>query len=145
MLSTPHIMIGAAIVKLIPNPIISIPLAFLIHFLFDAIPHWDFSVSFTPKSLFKVFIDYSIGIGLIFFLSLGDKNQLIIIFGGIAATAPDIILGSWKVLGFQFLNVAPLNTMNSFHTEIQKRIPVFWGLGLSVVAIIITAWILVQS
>jgi len=41
MLETPHVAVGAAIATKIPNPFISIPLAFASHVVLDKIPHWN--------------------------------------------------------------------------------------------------------
>ncbi|MDP3994698.1 MAG: hypothetical protein Q8P91_02620 [bacterium] len=41
MLETPHVAVGAAIALKIPNPLISIPLAFASHFVLDRVPHWN--------------------------------------------------------------------------------------------------------
>lgn len=41
MLETPHVAVGAAIALKIPNPLISIPLAFASHFILDRVPHWN--------------------------------------------------------------------------------------------------------
>lgn len=41
MLETPHVAVAAAIASKIPNPLISIPLAFASHFLLDMVPHWN--------------------------------------------------------------------------------------------------------
>ncbi len=44
MILSVHFITGAAITKLIPNKLIAYPLAFLSHFLLDAIPHADYSL-----------------------------------------------------------------------------------------------------
>ena len=41
MLETPHALVGAALAVKIGNPLLSIPLAFLSHFVLDRIPHWN--------------------------------------------------------------------------------------------------------
>jgi len=41
MLLTPHTAVGIALGAAIPNPIISVPLAFISHFALDMVPHWD--------------------------------------------------------------------------------------------------------
>lgn len=41
MLETPHVALGAAIAVAIPNPYVSIPLAFASHFVLDMVPHWN--------------------------------------------------------------------------------------------------------
>ncbi|GMR19015.1 MAG: hypothetical protein BMS9Abin34_139 [Patescibacteria group bacterium] len=41
MLLTPHVAAGVAIASVVPDPRLAIPLAFLSHFVLDAVPHWD--------------------------------------------------------------------------------------------------------
>lgn len=41
MLELPHTLVGATIASYIPNPLISLPLAFASHLLVDLIPHWN--------------------------------------------------------------------------------------------------------
>ncbi|MEX0616891.1 MAG: hypothetical protein WD231_03730 [Candidatus Woykebacteria bacterium] len=144
MLSTPHILVGAAIVKVIPNPAISLPLAFLSHLLFDAIPHWDFSPTLAPKTLFKIFLDYALGMLLVFLLTLGSENQILILLGGVAATVPDFILASFRLFNLQFLNFWPLSVFNKFHLDIQNRVSPLWGGLVSFVTVLICAFILLK-
>ena len=144
MLSTPHLMVGAAIVKSIPNPYISLPAAFLSHFIFDFIPHWDFSISLRPKHLFSALADYGVGLLLIFLISIGDTNQLLIILGGIAATLPDFILGGWRVLEISILNIPPIKSLNNFHQNIQNRVSIFWGGLVSIITILVSVYILAK-
>jgi hypothetical protein len=41
MLELPHAVVGATIALLIPEPSISLPLAFASHFIMDLYPHWN--------------------------------------------------------------------------------------------------------
>ena len=41
MLETPHILVGVTIATFIPNPLVSLPLSLLSHFVLDLIPHWN--------------------------------------------------------------------------------------------------------
>ncbi len=41
MLELPHVLVGAAIATVVPNPLISIPLSLASHFLGDYVPHWN--------------------------------------------------------------------------------------------------------
>lgn len=56
MLYTPHFLTGAAIVSLIPNPLIGLPLAFLSHVALDLTPHNDFDLKqgITLKDFFRI-------------------------------------------------------------------------------------------
>ena len=115
MLSTPHILVGGAIVKIIPNPIISLPLAILSHFLFDFIPHWDFKITLKPRPLMAALIDYVFGLALLYAVSSDQLNQLLIMFGGIGATGPDFLMGGARVLNIKFLKSnAPNNPSDLF-------------------------------
>lgn len=40
MFVTSHLLTGAAIGSVVPNPLLTIPLAFVSHFAMDALPHW---------------------------------------------------------------------------------------------------------
>lgn len=53
MTATAHALVSGAIVAAIPNPAISLPLAFISHFIMDLIPHWDFGTNWRSRS--KVF------------------------------------------------------------------------------------------
>jgi len=142
MLSTPHILVGGAIVKIIPNPIISLPLAILSHFLFDFIPHWDFKITLKPRPLMAALIDYVFGLALLYAVSSDQLNQLLILFGGICATGPDFLMGGVKVLNIKFLNFWPLSLLNNFHYEIQNRVNIFWGSVSSILTALISIFIL---
>lgn len=55
MLLTPHAAVGIAIGSAIPDPKIAIPLAFLSHFVLDAIPHWDdIGIGFSSKRFSRI-------------------------------------------------------------------------------------------
>jgi len=41
MLETSHVVVGMAIGKYVPNPLLAFVFSFLSHFILDFIPHWD--------------------------------------------------------------------------------------------------------
>ena len=112
MTLTTHAVVGAAIAgALADKPILAILLAFLSHFILDAIPHWDY----TPRSAVRNPdrpLDNDLKIGHAFFFDLlviaGDfflglflaalvfysapaHVVLIALLGAIAAMAPDFL------------------------------------------------------
>ena len=112
MLPSLHILTGAAIAKIIPNKAIAYPLAFLSHFILDAIPHRDFETNghfqgfkslkfwlFVLKLEFDVFIS-------IFIISTTTSSSLHyreIVFGGFLGFLPDLLLGLSHIFrGFNF-------------------------------------------
>lgn len=103
MLLTPHAAVGIAIGSAVPDPKISIPLAFLSHFVLDAIPHWDdielglSSKKFTKisRAAFRVvLVDFLLAISLtLFFIywSLPDIGVTTTIAScALAAILPDV-------------------------------------------------------
>ncbi|HUT96413.1 MAG TPA: hypothetical protein VMW82_02510 [Candidatus Paceibacterota bacterium] len=108
MILLPHIITGAVIGAKTQNFGLIIILGFLIHFIMDRIPHWDYSIKGVQDfrktrnfkkliiTLIKIGIDGLIGL-LIVFLTLWQKEQLnfnyllFVLFGIFVSVLPDII------------------------------------------------------
>lgn len=104
MLYTPHFLTGAVILKLVPNPVIGLPLAFLSHIALDLTPHNDFDLrpGITLKEFFKMekkrrniiiaalSFDYILTAVLFFWLLITYKNYLLLL-GGVVGVLPDAI------------------------------------------------------
>ena len=103
MLETPHVVIGAAIATAIPNPLISIPLAFASHFILDKVPHWNPHLNtelnkygkVTKKSTRIVIADVLLALVLGFYiasLALPDTaHTTTILLACLASVLPDLI------------------------------------------------------
>lgn len=48
MLSTPHLLVGAAVSRLLPHPALALVGGFISHFVLDSIPHWDPGTKLSP-------------------------------------------------------------------------------------------------
>lgn len=147
MLSTPHLLVGAAIVKIVPNPVISLPLAFLSHFVLDSIPHWDGSpkAPFSRKIFGGIFLDYAFGASLVFVLTNSYENQYFLWLGAFLGTLPDFILGSYKHLESFFSGFAIVRVPNEFHLAIQRNLPLVNGLLTSTLISFIAVIILLYQ
>jgi hypothetical protein len=135
MLSTPHLLVGAAIVKVMPEPTISLPIAFLSHFVFDSIPHWDGSpkAPFNTKTSLGVMVDYAIGVSLVYLATVGLENQYFIWLGAFLATLPDFILGAYRHYLSFFEKYALVAIPNRFHMGIQRNVTFWPGLVITMV------------
>ena len=146
MLSTPHLLVGAAIVKVVPDPIISLPLAFMSHFALDSLPHWDGSpkAPFSKKIFGGIFLDYAFGASLVLVLTINYENpsQYLLWLGAFVGTLPDFILGSYKHLEGVFGKYAFVRIPNEFHTSIQRNLPLVKGLLMSGIVSIVAILIL---
>lgn len=147
MLSTPHLLVGAAIVKTIPNPMVSLPLAFLSHFALDAFPHWDGSpkTPFSLKTTGWIIVDYLIGLNIILLLTVGLENQFLIIFGAFLGTLPDFILGAYRHLRTSLERFTIIAVPNQFHISIQRNISFYPGLIVTALTSLISIFILLDG
>jgi len=123
VLELPHTLVGITIATKIPNPFISLPLAFLSGFLLDMLPHWnphlytemnhDGKVS--RRSTLICFADSGIALifGLYFALRFWPDwpRAAIILAGWFFAALPDLIEAPYFFLGiknnliFKFINL----------------------------------------
>lgn len=96
MTATAHAIVGAAIATKIPNPFISIPLAFLSHFVCDKIPHWDVMTNRASKSKRQIFtqslIDAILSLVLVsalFYFAFQNSDPVNIFLCAFSAQLPD--------------------------------------------------------
>jgi hypothetical protein len=90
MTATAHALVGAAITAKIPDPALALSVAFVSHFIFDKLPHWDVMTETDHGNHKTIFIkstaDVLTGFGLVF-LFFGASP--IIFLGAFAAQLPD--------------------------------------------------------
>jgi len=97
MTGTTHLLAGAAMGKILKNPVLAIIIGFLIHFIMDLVPHWDLGYLFCKKwtCYLMAMSDPIFGIAVLVILGLiarFDKKTWIIVFlGGLSSIAPDVM------------------------------------------------------
>jgi hypothetical protein len=103
MLELPHAIVGATIATKVSNPFLSLPLAFLSHFLLDILPHWNphiftemqASGKISKKSVVIIFLDALMALLFGLFLAFRFWPKIdrvtIILLGSFLAVAPDLI------------------------------------------------------
>lgn len=138
MLLTPHVLVGLAIAKAVPNPLISVPLSIAMHFLGDKIPHWDF-YSNTPKEQrirgwrpIAVMGDFglAIAVGLTFVLyNLWVQKDPFMAFNtflcGIGSVLPDALEAPHI---FTNAKIKAIEKLTDFQRKMQTQAPLPWGL-----------------
>ncbi len=137
-----HMLFGAAIGSLIKNVYLAIILAFLSHYFLDLFPHVEYLIKNKGEKplhdvlpdIFKVFLDFCIGLLII---SLFSLNQPIIYIYAFFAVIPDTL----TVLNY-FLPSKILNIHDKLHTKIHflknKKISNFWRILSQIMAVIIS-------
>jgi len=130
MLSTPHLLVGAAIAQSIQNPAVALPAAFASHFVLDMTPHWDGSpkAPFSKRVVGGVVIDYAFGAALIFLISQGDPRQAIILLGAFLATLPDFIMAFSRHIKTPLIKLPLIDRFNRYHSNVQYNVRFVSGL-----------------
>jgi hypothetical protein len=151
MLETPHVVIGAAIATKIPNPFISIPLAFASHFLLEQIPHWNPHLNTELKKHGKISTTSNIVIAsdVMLSLSLGSyiafqkypniSAMVVILIACFASVLPDLVEAPY----FYFKYQNPLlNKWIGFQKKLQSDTSLIPGLLTQATTIILALmWI----
>lgn len=116
MTATNHALAGAAIAVTVNSPL-ALPLAFVAHFVMDAIPHSDLK----PKEIWvDIFIAAFMTAALVLFL--GDKFSPWLVFGSVIACAsPDLVWGwrYYKLSDFKKAISPPWSSFSQWHQKIQ--------------------------
>lgn len=135
MLELPHTLVGAAIATRIPNPLISLPLALLSHFLLDFVPHWNPSLyTETQKhgrpsgySTRFVFLDSSLSLILGFLVAARqwpDRGHfLLIILCCFLAVAPDVLEAPYFFLKYRPAWMENLIQWQRRHQGRARKVP----------------------
>lgn len=149
VLETPHALVGAAIATKIPNPAISLPLAFASHFVLDMVPHWNPHLNtelkkhgkVTNKSrnivIFDVISALAFGTLMASQFATSPSHMVTILFGAFAGVLPDVIEGPYFFLKWK--NKAILRWL-AFQKSIQVDTTPFPGIATQVATIIAAVW-----
>lgn len=92
MLTTPHLIVGAAIGAHFHNPMVIAPAAAASHFLLDSIPHLMGIIEvedLDKKDLVFVALDVVLGVGLVYFFARNNPNSELLWLGAFCAMLPD--------------------------------------------------------
>lgn len=145
-----HMLFGAAIgasIKVFP---LAILLAFLGHYFLDLFPHIEYldgvensiqslksdAWSKKIKDILKAFLDFFLGIVLIFLFS---KNQPIVYICALAAILPDGLTIVHSL--FPKLGLAPHHHIHGTRIHYltkQKKFPIFWKIATQVLVVIVS-------
>lgn len=148
MLATSHFLIAGVILKMIPDPRISLPLILASHPLLDLIPHWDVKTGQNhdsgtlakEKKRFRLAImaagDVLLGIGLTFWLFKGLDPVLLLI------ALPISQLPDWIEMPYLFggLNFPPSIWVKKLQSRLHSRLFLPWGLVTQLVILIPLLW-----
>lgn len=143
MLNSVHVVAAAAIVVAVPDPLISLPLAFGSHIVLDTIPHWNWSPGKTLAGKLLSVADGFIGVGLTGVLYWWLGENWVVVAAGLLSMLPDMIQAPYHFWGWkpQWLQV--------FISWERKRQKWEWmkpwmGVVTQLVTLILSLWIILK-
>lgn len=141
MTATNHALTGAVIALAVKQPVLAVPLAFVSHFILDAIPHFGIHEDDHAKRnshwLFRtvISIDTVLAITMLITIPLLASDIIswwVILLGMLAGIAPDSIWIYRFIRSMRNKLVRPYGRVAKFHQNIQwSEKP--WGLSVEVV------------
>lgn len=126
-----HTTTGIAIALAVHNPALALPLAFVSHFVLDAIPHYGDDLLDGSDKFFQRFIvaDAIAGFGIaILMMYLVPEHYMLIALCGVMATAPDLMWLPNHIRQIKKQPSKPHNILMRWHHDIQFEHPV-WGIA----------------
>ncbi len=149
MLETPHALVGAAIVTKIPNPLISLPLAFASHFVLDMVPHWNPHLNTEVKkygrvsknSTIIILADVVLSLVSVSFMALtfanSPEHSIYVMFGAFSGILPDLLEAPYyflkaktqavlKWIAFQKSIQADTTLVPGVMTQLATIVAAFW-------------------
>lgn len=145
MLELPHALVGAAIATAIPNPVISLPLALLSHFVTDYVPHWNPHLGtekaqlghYKFSSVALIVVDCTLALIIGTYLALQSSQPVIILAACFLGVLPDVI----EIPHF-FLNmkVGWIEKLLAFQKNHQWNVQPVWGILSQVIVIFLTLY-----
>ena len=155
MLLTPHTFVGVAIATSVSNPLVAVPLSFVMHFFGDKVPHWDF-YSNTPMEkrrtgwrplavMADLVLGVAVGLSFTYYAlwSMGDTALALNIFlCGIASVLPDALEGP-------YIYYEKVPKLSMFIYRIQKKAqfqaPLPWGVLTQILVVVVCLGLILNS
>ena len=138
MTATGHALTGALVATVVKQPLLAIPLAFLSHFVCDALPHLGFEdFSFGSKILQRWLIVDGIVVALVLAsIVLFIASPLLVVVCACVAMSPDVM---WLYHGLRGNTEDKHGSLATFHGAIQKYeepigvvVDIVWSLAMIV-------------
>ena len=137
MLESVHALTGGVIAYEIGSPLLSLPLAFLSHFVIDMLPHWNPSLNkekvklghISKKTKTVIILDCAFGLFLglwLAFKKLPNYNQTaVVLLGCLMGILPDLLEAPYYLLNKK---ISKLKWLRDFQGKHQFNVPFLPGM-----------------
>jgi hypothetical protein len=155
MLLTPHTIVGVAVGASVANPYIAVPISIFLHFMGDAVPHWDFFSNTTKEERLKGWRPIAVMADLVLAVGIGltvtlyalwvlkePALALNIFLCGIAAVLPDALEAPYI---YMQKNTGFLKLLTGLQSRMQFQAPLPWGIITQLIVIMISSLVILSS
>lgn len=147
-----HLLAGSIIAITIKNPAIVLPLAFISHFLMDALPHYGYAgqkgyVEALKHRMSYVSTIFSVMLCVIVGIILIVNSKWLALGAGLLAMSVDFI-GVWNYLAFEKHGSSGRNILAKMHVGFHRRIQWCerpWGIYIEVAVFAVLFWLLLTQ
>ena len=140
MLIAAHSISAGVAGEVIGNPILAFFLGFILHFVLDAIPHFDTTDAgkFTKRQIVLLSKDAITGLIILYFLFTNSSNQLAFLAAVLGGLLPDILDNvPWWSDKFRASRFGTI--FHAFHQKIQSiKLKPILGISIQYVIILIS-------
>lgn len=121
MLIAAHSVSAGVVGEVIADPILALLFGFILHFILDAIPHYDTTDGgkFTKRQLFLLALDGIVGLTILIFLFINSSAKLPFVMGILGGLLPDL-LDNVPFWDKQFRRTIFGKRFHQFHEKIQS-------------------------
>ncbi len=155
MILFPHMLVGATLAYRVKNFWAIFVIAIFLHFLFDRIPHWEYTVNLKIKNisirelsflLLKASIDLAIGASIIWVFFIDSPYLYYILFGAFISILPDGLVFLHFLFRVLFNREFPiLKKFYNFHQNIHipdDKNHSVWGFAAQSLIIILSIYLI---
>lgn len=145
MLTTPHLLVGAAIGAHFHNPMLVVPAAAASHFVLDSVPHLMGFIEvedLDKKDVAFVIGDVVLGVSLVYLLSRSNPQMELMWLGAFCAMLPDfhhtfqVLFGPDKLQKYDNLHL-------KFHYK--KPISLLPGIATQVITVLLAIFVTLKG
>ncbi len=141
MTAANHVVAGAVIATAFKNPVVALPLAFMSHFLLDALPHYGIKDHTTPKFVYILSLDFAVATSFLLALALlQPQGWQYFLLAAVVSASPDLMwLPRW-INELRSRENRPLRGLSKLHSSIQwSERP--WGALIEVAAFVLGVYV----
>lgn len=149
MTASNHALTGVLLIASVTNPVVGLSVAFLSHFMLDAVPHWNYGGIKSRRSgkyIYLLAVDAVIaGAILLSIALLQPVGWVLLLAGALCAMSPDLMWLPYlaKELRGNRLETDKLDAISRLHKIIQHEYS--WGIFIELAWFAVIGYLVVHS